>query len=159
MNYQELKTYIETFATHNQLNNAFMGSLDELLSGLRTKKDDDYPLLFVTEPINDTTTNEADTTLQTVTLTFTVLGKKKKGFTHDDRANLLATLEPIINDVIGKLDEDIYQETFPIKRYAEVQGRGPNIAEPIGPSALIGWTYEMEFTHQSTIQFNPDNWN
>lgn len=158
MNYSEIKAYVESMANHNEINTAIFGSIDELLGGLRTYKNVDYPLLFVPEYSVSPQENQADYRFETITMLFTLYQPFPKNAAHADRHQILAELEPIIRDVAGKICEDIENESFPVQRYHEFQLQGPNISEPVGTNRLIGYALELSFIQTASIRHRPEMW-
>ena len=158
MSIAELESYFKGFTSHEDIQTAIFGSVDDLLDGLPLLKEADYPVLFVPFFTRLTDENDADYTWDNLSLMVALYKPWPKGTPHTMRNSILAELEPIMNEVIGKIYEDINEELFPIQSDMGLKGDGPNISEPLAPNRLIGWVYEFQFLQTSQIKHNPAKW-
>lgn len=145
-------------ASHSGIQTAVFGSIDELLQGLRSYKEADYPLLFVPEYSVSPEENRADYRHERVEMIFTLYKPYPKNATHELRHQILSELEPIIRDVAGKVFEDIETQTTPMERFHNFRLTGPNLSEPLGPNRLIGYAIELSFSQTSSIRHRPEMW-
>ncbi|UZR93130.1 hypothetical protein [Chondrinema litorale] len=134
------------------------GSIDDLLDELPSKQEEEYPLLFVPYFTRQSKENEAEFKYDILSFMITLYKPYGKDEGKSTKNSILTELEPIINELIGKLHFDMEEEVFPIRQAIDFKGNGPNISEPIAPNDLIGWAYEFDIMIQSSIQHNPDSW-
>lgn len=161
MLYQQIKNYVESLSSHKDLKKAVFGSMDLLLSGMgRYKSEEDYPLLFVPEFVRSTKTTDGEHRYTTISLLPSIFKPWHKNEGENKRQEILNELEPLIHQIGGRFYEDFELRIAPFdKAFFEIEGDGPNIAEPIGSSRLVGWTYEFELSLQSELIHTPENWN
>lgn len=159
-NYLEIESYFESLGNHADVNHAIFGTYEELADWAKSRgRKEKPPVLFIPEYDTRQDQNKADFRheyLDMMLFLYAPWGKKES---FQDRANTLAALEPIIREVVGKMEEDINAcEIFPITQDFTYRGKGFSISDPLFGSKWIGWGFEFEFLQHSKTYHNPDKW-
>lgn len=159
LSHKGLKSYFEGFVAHPQINGALYGGLDEFFDKIKAKADPiAYPFFYVPVRFSNADFNNADLNFNRMVFLLNLYKPWKKTAAQADWHDIVEELEPIMDAVIGKVFNDIDEQTAPWRRDTDYKGRGPNISEPTTSDRLVGISFELTIIQQSAVYYDPEIW-